>query len=455
LGEFTEALEEIDTNSVNDERSVKELRAYILLSTGEYQRAISEYDLLINKDEKRNPYLLFFRGTVHYLLRSYERALSDYGRLNEMHQHDVLRLNIAACLLAMNRKEEAYIEFLKVAECGGEIGSEANCGLAIIYSSKGNLDVGIGYSDKAVELDRNNPNAFRERGILRTRLNLAGAEDDLIEAIKLGDSPSSEHLRAFGTFGHKKVVEDMNRILSYYPKNSFALLIKGFAKSEANDLYGAQSCLTDSIKLEDNELARLTRAEVFIELGRFDDAREDVLRALQIHPEIPEAYYVHGKIKFFQKSGDLGFSEFSKSIDLGTHEGEPYYYRGLINLSNNKIEEGMIDLSRAGELGYEDAFKKIEEYQTNPEEFRIEGKENRRKKKSDDLSDIKKVKSILESDLKGKIKLNETVSGTNKAKIKSIFKKKYKKQLSDNMLRSYLSKLGYSKERGDYDKRLD
>lgn len=63
---------------------------------------------------------------------------------------------------------------------------------------------------------------------------------------------------------------------------------------------------------------------------------------------------------------------------MGTTEGEPYYYRGLINLSNGKTEDGLADLSKAGELGFLAAYEKIKEFDRTLSSPPEAGKESNR-----------------------------------------------------------------------------
>lgn len=59
----------------------------------------------------------------------------------------------------------------------------------------------------------------------------------------------------------------------------------------------------------------------------------------------------------------------------------------------------------------------------------------------------KMIKNIIDTDLKGVVKKKQTMNGTNKDKIRSIMKSRHGIELPDNELRSYLSKLGYTKPR--------
>ena len=54
--------------------------------------------------------------------------------------------------------------------------------------------------------------------------------------------------------------------------------------------------------------------------------------------------------------------QYTKAIDLYPALAEAYYNRGLILIYVKDREKGCIDLSKAGELGIEDAYSVIGKY---------------------------------------------------------------------------------------------
>ena len=55
-------------------------------------------------------------------------------------------------------------------------------------------------------------------------------------------------------------------------------------------------------------------------------------------------------------------SNYTKAINLWPYMGDAYFNRGLVLIYLKDKEKGCIDLSRAGELGVEDAYGVIKKY---------------------------------------------------------------------------------------------
>ena len=53
---------------------------------------------------------------------------------------------------------------------------------------------------------------------------------------------------------------------------------------------------------------------------------------------------------------------YTKAIDLYPYMGDAYFNRGLVLIYLKDKEKGCIDLSRAGELGVQDAYGVIKKY---------------------------------------------------------------------------------------------
>jgi hypothetical protein len=54
--------------------------------------------------------------------------------------------------------------------------------------------------------------------------------------------------------------------------------------------------------------------------------------------------------------------DLTSSIKLRSNFPEAYYIRGIIKHSLGQVNEGCLDLSRAGELGYMPSYKVISSY---------------------------------------------------------------------------------------------
>ncbi len=67
--------------------------------------------------------------------------------------------------------------------------------------------------------------------------------------------------------------------------------------------------------------------------------------------------HVKGKIKDYQGA----IEDFSKAIEFRPSDAIAYKYRGMIKMLMGQIENGCLDLNKAGELGSEEAYKLMKE----------------------------------------------------------------------------------------------
>jgi tetratricopeptide (TPR) repeat protein len=94
----------------------------------------------------------------------------------------------------------------------------------------------------------------------------------------------------------------------------------------------------------------------------YSEAISDMRKASLLYPEFPFTYYNLGNL--YCLSGDMpeAITQYSKAIDLYPRLAEAYYNRGLVLIYVKDREKGCLDMSKAGELGIEDAYSVIKKY---------------------------------------------------------------------------------------------
>ncbi|MCK9305501.1 MAG: tetratricopeptide repeat protein, partial [Bacteroidales bacterium] len=91
-------------------------------------------------------------------------------------------------------------------------------------------------------------------------------------------------------------------------------------------------------------------------------AIHDMKRAAGISPGFPYIYYNLGNLYCLSNDLPEAIVQYSKALELFPYIGEAYYNRGLVLIYLKDREKGCIDLSKAGELGIEDAYSVIKKY---------------------------------------------------------------------------------------------
>ena len=108
-----------------------------------------------------------------------------------------------------------------------------------------------------------------------------------------------------------------------------------------------------------------TRARVGDRVVRHYDYSEavgDMNEALKILPEIPWFHYNLGNLAVLSSDYIGAIGNYSEAIRLYPSLSDAYFNRGLVLIYLKDKEKGCIDLSRAGELGEEDAYSVIARY---------------------------------------------------------------------------------------------
>ena len=108
-----------------------------------------------------------------------------------------------------------------------------------------------------------------------------------------------------------------------------------------------------------------TRARVKDHVSRqydYSDAIRDMRAAAETVPDLPYVYYNLGNLYCLSSEHINSIENYTKAIALYPYMGDAYFNRGLVLIYLKDKEKGCIDLSRAGELGVQDAYSVIKKY---------------------------------------------------------------------------------------------
>ena len=144
----------------------------------------------------------------------------------------------------------------------------------------------------------------------------------------------------------------------------FYYINRGAIQSEMIDFI---SSIENNVQVLTMDNAGTTKARVKEQSVRTYDytpAIHDMKKAAAIYPDFPYTYYNLGNL--YCQSNDLpeAIRQYEKAISLYPNIGEAYYNKGLVLIYLKDKEKGCIDLSKAGELGIEDAYSVIKKYCT-------------------------------------------------------------------------------------------
>jgi tetratricopeptide (TPR) repeat protein len=79
-------------------------------------------------------------------------------------------------------------------------------------------------------------------------------------------------------------------------------------------------------------------------------------------PQNAYLYYNRGNLFAQRKDYAHAVDDYTQAIELDRNLAEAWYNRGLVHIYANRVNEGISDLSKAGELGLYDAYSVIKKY---------------------------------------------------------------------------------------------
>ena len=189
------------------------------------------------------------------------------------------------------------------------------------------------------------------------------------------DEPSAEQyfLRALNDYEAKQ----FNSSLDYYGKAIDASEAKGDITRYYEALYRMNrgvlraemidfiSSIQNNVQVLSMDDSGNTRARVRDQITRqydYSDAIEDLKAAAEVMKDVPYIYYNLGNLYCLSSEHINSIENYSKAIELYPYMGDAYFNRGLVLIYLKDKEKGCIDLSRAGELGVQDAYGVIKKF---------------------------------------------------------------------------------------------
>jgi len=167
-----------------------------------------------------------------------------------------------------------------------------------------------------------------------------------------------------GSLGeYRGAIEEYNKAIEINPNFTEAYFNRGIIKGELGDYRGAIEEYNKAIEINP-KLAEAYYGRGFAKGGLSDyrGAIEDYNKAIKINPKDATAYYNRGTIK--GKLGDYrgALKDYNEAINKNPKYAEAYYNSGLAKIEWGEKKRGCLDLSRAGELGFDKAYEAIKVY---------------------------------------------------------------------------------------------
>ena len=148
-----------------------------------------------------------------------------------------------------------------------------------------------------------------------------------------------------------------------YTKTAEDYFNSGYAKAELKKYREAIQDYNKVIELNPNFVnAYYNRGIAKFNLQDYREAIQDYNKVIELNPNYADAYYSRGNAKGKLQDYRGAIQDFNKAIQLNPKLAEAYNNRGLAKIISGQKDSGCLDLSKAGELGYAEAYETIRNF---------------------------------------------------------------------------------------------
>ncbi len=395
-------------------------RGLISAQLGDYESSLNDLDRVLNINPD-NVLAYFNRASIFIELGMYENALEDYDKAISLYPDFAKAyMNRSYVKNLLGRNREAKMDYdtaqKKVAEYRARNVSDEGsfADTTKKYSSLLSLDAEFAKKDFDNELLQHRDIDIRLRPLYK--FVLAGSRDDTNYALSRGyenpligmfesslsvgaeisnsekaltdkeraavekaayDGPASAEtmfLRALYDYNEKhfnssldyygKAIEEADANASGYAAlyKAFYYMNRGVLRAEMIDFISSIENNVQVLSMDDSGATRARVRDQVVRQYDYSDAVEDMKKAAEIVPNVPYVYYNLGNLYCLSSEHINSIESYTKAIELYPYMGDAYFNRGLVLIYLKDKEKGCIDLSRAGELGVQDAYGVIKKY---------------------------------------------------------------------------------------------
>lgn len=143
---------------------------------------------------------------------------------------------------------------------------------------------------------------------------------------------------------------------------AFFLMGRATLKAEMIDFIARIESNVQTLSMDDTKTARARVSDRTTKSYDYSDAIADVEEALKLLPDIPYLHFNLGNLHCLSSQMVSALADYDNAVRLYPAMGDAYYNRGLVLIYLKDNEKACIDLSRAGELGVQDAYSVISKY---------------------------------------------------------------------------------------------
>lgn len=388
-------------------------RALIRTDIGDYNRAMDDYDMVAEYSPD-NVIVYYNRAGLHYRLGDFESALKDYDRAVELYPDFAnAYLNRASVKYLLKDEKgsdrDRDIAQRKIAEYRSKL-SDSTFSIYADTSRKFNrllsFDTKLSgsafnkisteegdhislrplYKFTLLKPGPDQPAAVRNHDMERVDEFTARLDDSLValsnretdltaDTLLIIDNALADNLQRrnpkWETLFLRGITQSLIKqytsavatftaAIEADPSNPFLYLNRSTTQAEMIDFISSIDGGYNSISLDSDPTPRLRTN--FSRTYNYDEAIADLNSAAKLYPELPHIYYNRGNLLVLSGKLPEAFEDYSRAIELDPAFADAWFNRGLIQIYMKDTRKGLLDMSKAGELGVTEAYTVLKRY---------------------------------------------------------------------------------------------
>jgi tetratricopeptide (TPR) repeat protein len=155
---------------------------------------------------------------------------------------------------------------------------------------------------------------------------------------------------------------NLNKAIETDPAYAAAYYFRANIKDSFDDRHGAMKDYNTAIERNPKfSEAFFARGNIKMKLQDYYGAIDDFSAAIKLNENFIDAYFNRGKAKQFLQAYEDAINDCTKIIQINPKNYDAYYLRGTLKINFGDVQNGCLDLSKAGELGDLKAYEFIRE----------------------------------------------------------------------------------------------
>ena len=159
---------------------------------------------------------------------------------------------------------------------------------------------------------------------------------------------------------YTNAVNSYTEAIQLNPSNPFLYINRATTRAEMIDFISSIDNSYQTISIDSDPAKRLHNSGT--RTYSYDEAIEDMNKAIKLYPELAEAYYNRANLMAISGKLPEAYDDYTRAIELNPNLGEAYYNRGLVQIFMKDTRKGCLDLSKAGELGIASAYDILRQF---------------------------------------------------------------------------------------------